>query len=241
MKSVKTTGIVLHTVKYSETSLIVYMLTRHAGRQTYMVQGVRSPKSRTNKAALFQPMFLLEFESLHNPAWKMSRFKDVRAIEPLQSMIFDISKSTISLFMAETIYRLIKESEQNEDLFDFIYHSVVALNSLKHGVANFHLWFLVKLSYFLGFYPENEYEKGDFFDVKEGCFIRHEPDHRMALGQDKAFILSELINIELESLDELKLSGEQRSEFLVSLLNYFAHHFDAVHNIRSVEILREVF
>ena len=144
--SYKARGIVLHTVKYGESSLVAYLFTDVGGRQTYMIQGVRSSRGRGNKAALFQPMFLLEFEGVEQPHAEMHRMKEVRNLVPLSSVPFDVRKSTVSLFMAEVLYRLIREVEANEPLFDFICSAVQQLDRMEQGVANFHLWFLVRLS-----------------------------------------------------------------------------------------------
>lgn len=241
MRNYKAQGIVLHTVRYGDTSLVVYMLTKEAGRQTYMVQGVRSRKGKGNKAALFQPMFVLDYEGIETAHAQMHRLKDTRPLFPLTTIPFDIRKSTISLFMAETIYRLVRETEPNSALFDFVCNSIQALDSMSDGIANFHLWFLVRLSYFLGFYPANEYTSECWFDIREGCFVGRLPDHRMTLSQQHTRILHEMMIVSISELQAIELSRSSRSEFLSSLLNYFGFHFDSVHNIRSISILREVF
>lgn len=241
MKNYKSQGVVLHTVKYGDTSLVVYMLTKSMGRQTYLVQGVRSSRGKGNKAALFQPMFVLDYEGIETPHSQMHRLKDTRSLFPMSTIPFDIRKSTISLFMAETLYRLIREIEPNSSLFDFVCNSVQALDAMESGIANFHLWFLVKLSYFLGFYPANEYRLDSWFDIKEGCFVESLPDHRMVLSQHESRILHEMMRVDFADLHSVELTRSSRSEFLSSILNYFGYHFDAVHNIQSINILREVF
>ena len=106
MDSYKAHGIVLHTIKYGDTSVVAYILTDTYGRRNYLVQGVKSGKGKGNKAALLQPMFLLEFEGIPSHRSQMDRMKDVRLSHPLQHIPFDVRKSTISLFMAEVLYRL---------------------------------------------------------------------------------------------------------------------------------------
>ena len=101
MKTYKGRGIVLHTLKYGDTSMVAYLLTDVGGRRSYMVQGVRSRSGRGSKLALFQPMFPVEFEGLESPRQQMDRFKEVRAGFVLQSLPFDVRKSTMALFMAE--------------------------------------------------------------------------------------------------------------------------------------------
>ena len=113
MKTYKGRGIVLHTLKYGDTSMVAYLLTDVGGRRSYMVQGVRSRSGRGSKLALFQPMFPVEFEGLESPRQQMDRFKEVRAGFVLQSLPFDVRKSTMALFMAEVLYRLVRESEPN--------------------------------------------------------------------------------------------------------------------------------
>ena len=138
MKTYKAQGIVLHTIKYGDTSMVAYVLTDVHGRRNYMVQGVKSVKGKGNKASMLQPMFPLEFEGISTSHSQMDRMKDIRMAYPLGSLPFDVRKSTIALFMAEVLYKLIKEVEPNSPLFDFVINSVVALDSMEEGISNFH-------------------------------------------------------------------------------------------------------
>ncbi len=241
MKTYKAQGIVLHTVKYGDSSLVAFVLTDVLGRQSYMVQGVKSAKGKGNKAAMLQPMFLLEFEGLQTSHAQMHRMKDVRMPNSLQNIPFDVRKSTIALFMAETLYRLIKEVEPNSPLFRFVQGSVLALDRLEAGVANFHLWFLVRMSSFLGFYPANEYNSGDWFDIAEGSFCRTPPSHNMVIDQANTTLLDTLMNCDAEALGSVTLSRRQRGDFLAALLRYFGYHLDSIGSMRSIAILSEVF
>ena len=159
MKSYKARGIVLGTLKYGEKGVIVHMLTDTHGRQSYMIQGVK-PSAKGSKMALLQPMFAVEFEGLQSSKMSMHRMKDLVPGVVLQSTPFDIRKSTMSLFMAEVLYRLVRESEPAHELFDFVWGCVAALDAIDEGIANFHLWFLANLSRPLGFSPDNEYIDG---------------------------------------------------------------------------------
>lgn len=241
MKSYKARGVVLRTVKYGESGMVVYMLTNTLGRQTYMVQGVRSSKGKGNKGALFQPMFIVEFEGIESQHAQMHRMKDIRNFMPLSTVPFDVRKSTISLFMAEVVYRLIREVEQNSPLFEFVCGAIEALDAMHDGVANFHLWFLVRLSYFLGFYPGNQYIEDGVFDIQNGVFTPSMPTHRLALSPQNSHILAQVMSCEVENLGSLQLSRNQRSDFMNGILTYFGYHLDSIHHVQSLQILREVF
>lgn len=241
MKSYKGRGVVLHTLKYGDSSMVVYLLTDVGGRRSYMVQGVRSTRGHGSKLALFQPMFTLEFEGLESHRQEMHRFREVHSGPVLQSLPFDIRKSTVALFMAEVLYRLVRESEPNEALFDFVWSSVGALDSLQEGTANFHLWFLVNLSRLLGFFPGNGYAEGDWFDVREGLYTPLQPAHGLAMNPHDARILRDMVECDVRCLAEIGLNRRERVDFLGALLGYYGYHLDAIHAVRSVGILREVF
>ena len=225
MKSYKARGIVLHTLKYGDSGMVVYLLTDSGGRQSYMVQGVRSARGHGSKLALFQP----------------HRFREVRSGIVLQSLPFDVRKSTIALFMAEVLYRLVKECEPNQRLFDFVWGSVAALDALDEGVANFHLWFLTNLSRFLGFSPGNAYLPGAWFDIREGSFTPLRPPHGEVLSADDARILHDLLECDVRYIAEIGLNRRQRVAYLDALLVYYGYHLDAIHAVQSVRILQEVF
>lgn len=237
----KARGIVLHTIKYGEKSLVAYLLTDTGGRQSYLVQGVRPARGHGSKLALFQPMFPLEFEGWATPRMELHRFREVRAAVALQSTPFDVRKSAIALFMAEVLYRLVRECEANGPLFDFVWGSVEALDMLEEGVANFHLWFLTHLSRLLGFSPGNDYRKGAWFDVREGLYASEPPAHGEALSQENSQLLNDFIECDVRCLGEIGMNRTQRVDFMQGMLSYYGYHLDAIRAVQSVDILREVF
>ena len=240
-KYYKARGIVLHTVKYGDTGMVAYLLTDIGGRRSYMVQGVRSHSGRGSKMALFQPMFPVELEGAETARGELHRFREVHAAYPLQTIPFDIRKSTLALFMAEVLYRLVRECEPNSGLFDFIWASVEALDFMDEGVSDFHLWFMAHLSRYLGFCPGNDYLSGAWFDIKEGMYVMQMPTHPCIMDRDCAFILNALLASNVSDLGSLGLNREHRRAFLNAMLVYFGYHLDAVGSVQSIRILQEVF
>ena len=158
LKTYKARGIVLNSLKYGDSAMVVHLLTDALGRpELTWCTGVRRQSGTGFETGVVPAMFALEFEGLTSSRQQMHRFREVQSGIVLQRMPFDVRRSTIALFMAEVLYRLVKESEPDSQLFDFVWESIGALDSMEEGVANFHLWFLVNLSRFLGFYPGNEY------------------------------------------------------------------------------------
>ncbi len=241
MRSYKGRGIVLHTIKYGESAMVAYLLTDVGGRRSFMVQGVRSSRGRGSKLSILQPLFPVEFEGLESPKMEMDRFREIRCARTMQSIPFDVRKSTIALFMAETLYRLVRESEPNASLFEFVWSSIEALDEMSQGVANFHLWFLANLSRMLGFSPVNNHTKGAWFDIAAGEYTTLPPLSCRSLSPANAEILNDLLECDVRYLDEIGLNRRQRVDFLNSMLVYYGYHLDAIHAVQSVKILQEVF
>ncbi len=240
-RNYKGRGIVLNTLKYGDSSMVVHLLTDVYGRQSYMVNGVKSAKGRGSKMALFQPLFAVEFEGVQPQRGEMHRFREVRSGLLLGRTPFDVRRSTIALFIAEVLYRLVKESESNAKLFDYIWGSIMALDTIEEGVANFHLWFLANLSRLLGFYPHGEWQKGAWLDIVEGEFSPVRPHHTMVLTPDMSEILRDLTECDVRYLGEIGLNRAQRTEFLNAMMKYYSYHLDSIKQVQSIEILKEVF
>ena len=230
----------LGTLKYGEKGVIVHLLTDVCGRQSYMVQGVR-PTAKGSKMALLQPMFTLEFEGLTSTKMSMHRMKDVVPGMVLHSTPFDVRKSTMALFMAEVLYRLVKESEECSGLFDFVWGSVAALDALEEGIANFHLWFLANLSRPLGFSPDNEYIDGAWLDIRDGHFTPNALIPCFALSPENARILHDMLECDVRYLGEIGLNRQERVEFLEAMLKYYNYHLDSIRSVESIRVLKEVF
>ena len=240
MKRYTARGVVLGTIKYGDKGVVVQMLTSSHGRQSYMVQGLGSRRGHS-KLALFQPLFALEFEGLESPRMQMHRLGEVHNGIVLQSTPFDIKKSTIALFMAEVLHRLVKESEANELLFDFVWGSIEARDAATEGVANFHLWFLSHLCRLLGFSPGNEYMPDAWFNIAEGLYTLQEPPREYRISQENALILRDMLECDVRYIAEIGLNSHQRVEFLSALVRYYGYHLDTINSVQSIRILQEVF
>lgn len=242
MKQYKARGIVLNTIKYGESSMVAHLLTDVAGRKSFMVQGIgKSGRGKGGKSALFQPMFLVEIMATESSHTQIDRVKEATLARPLQSIPFDVRKSTVALFMAELLYKIVREVEPNSPLFDFAYNSVVALDEMEDGVFNFHLWFMVGLSRYLGFFPADDYTEGSVFDIENGCFTTTPPRSGLFFNADNSRLLAQLMEIAPTDLGNIRLSRIQRKEFIESLLAHFGYHLDTTPHLQSLRILSEVF
>ncbi|MEZ4887386.1 MAG: DNA repair protein RecO [Chitinophagales bacterium] len=238
-----TKGIVLKTFKYSESSVIAKIYTSQFGIQSYMVNGVRTSNKNKQTAALLQPLTLLDMVVYYRKNRNIQRIKEMKPIYTFTSIPFHIGKSSLALFVTELLYNTLKEEEENELQFDFIFDFVQTLDSTHESIANLHLYFLLQFSGFLGFYPYNNYDNEDkkIFDLQEGSFVSKYPAHLHYLQEPLSKHLSNLLNTSLEEVHFIKIGKMQRKELLTSLLQFYQLHIEGFKSLQSVKILQEIF
>jgi DNA repair protein RecO (recombination protein O) len=236
----KTRGIFLHAVKYSETSLIASIYTEDYGRQSFIINGVHG-KNSTVRAAVFQPLYLLDLEIYYKSGREIHRIKNARIAFPYSNLPFDIRKSTQVLFLAEVLYKCLREEESNIELFDFLYHSLTLLDLTEAGISNFHIWFLFKLTRFLGFSPNREdAEMCNFFDLQTARFVSHEPLHSQFTDKHLTVLFTRLFNIDSSSIENLDYTQHERRLVLEKLLEFYHIHLGNLGEFKSLEVLKEV-
>ncbi|MFC2104672.1 DNA repair protein RecO [Bacteroidota bacterium] len=237
----KTKGIVLHYIKYSETSVIVTVYTENFGRQSYIINGVRSKRSKI-KANMFQPLFLLDMEVYHKPKRDLQRAKEIQNAFIFTTLPYDLKKSTLAIFIAEILYKTIREQEPNTELFNYLFSSIQMLDLKEKGISNFHLYFLIHLTKYLGFFPNNNYsEKNCYFDLKAGSFMQIKPMHLSFLEKDQSIIFNKMLDFSEDQHEELNLKYQDRIKLLEKLIEYYTLHNEGVTSIKSLEVLKEVF
>ena len=101
----KTKGIVLHTLKYNDTSIIVDMYTELSGRTSFLVPVPRSRKAAV-KSVLFQPLSFIEFEADYRPNATLYRVKEAKSFYPFTSIPYDPYKSSMSFCIVLSVKRL---------------------------------------------------------------------------------------------------------------------------------------
>ena len=145
----------LHSFKYGESKIIVDLLTEWCGRMSCIATLSKSNKGKLKKQ-YFQPLTLLEVVTVTKPHVQLAQLKEARVNIPFVSIPFHPYKLSIALFTAEFL-RLATKNEQTDPLiFNYAINSIEWLDRCTGSVANFHLVFMMRLSRFLGFYPNME-------------------------------------------------------------------------------------
>jgi DNA repair protein RecO (recombination protein O) len=233
----KVRGIVLKTTNYSESSVIVQVLTDKFGMQSYLINGVKKPKAKI-KMNMLQSLHLLDMVVYHKANTNIQRVSEVRQTPVFRSIPYNMVKTSIVIFLNEVLYKSIRQQSADEDLFDYIFNSVAWFDEVEEISPNFHLSFLLKLTRFLGFAP-NEKRRTDqvYFDLQEGEFFSRVPIHANYLQLDDALQFILLFNTPLEKNSEIKLANSQRRFLLDKILVFYTLHTASFGVVQSHKIL----
>jgi DNA repair protein RecO (recombination protein O) len=240
----KTKGIVLRTVKYGETSLVVTMFTELLGLQSYLVNGVRTAtKKGTAKANVFQPSAILDLVAYQNEFKNLQRLKEFRWAHLYQHLLSDVRKNAVGLFMIELLGKCLKQPEAHPELFYFMEDALYHLDGANEKVtANFPLFFALHLAVFFGFRINDEYsEFQHYLDLQEGGFTHDQPKHPHYLQDREAEMVNYILKImHPNELEELALNQETRRRITHALEEYYALHIPDFGTMRTLPVLREV-
>lgn len=236
---ITTRAIVISAIKYGEADLIVKCFTEISGLKTYLLRGILKSKKGKLKASLFQPLTQLEIVANHKDKGTLESMREARILHPYRTLHSNILKSTVVLFLAEMLRNAVGEEEENRQLYHFLEESFKWFDS-NEQIANFHLLFLLKLTRYLGFYPDNSEMEQDVFNLLDGTFQAVETNS-YCITSENLDLLKLLLGTDFDALGGIRLNQISRAKFLIMLLEYYELHLQGFKKPKSLSVLNEIF
>lgn len=237
----KTKGLVINTINYNEKYNLVQVFTESLGRVTYMLPKTRGKSTKVSKS-LFYPLSLLDMEVEHQASRDIQRIREVRSAFPIYEITANMNKTSMAFFLSEFLTRVLKDANDGKLLFDFLYQSVQILEMTDKSIANFHLVFMLKLSRFLGFYPNlEEYTENSIFDMMNGEFVLYQPLHHHYVNKTDSRALARLSRISYENMHKFGFSRKERLTAINKILEYYRLHLYDFPQLKSLDVLHELF
>ncbi|MFA6770416.1 MAG: DNA repair protein RecO [Bacteroidales bacterium] len=233
--------IVLHTFKHKESGIILQGYTNRGGRESFFVKsGAKSLKKQP--LSILHPLSIIEGVLSSRSFGELKTLKEFNSVHKLSSLRNSIPKAAIAIFISEIISKTIREIEQNREMFFFLEKSILDLEQIDEGAANFHLYFLVKYVALLGYMPEiPNISQGMLFDIYSAEYSKKQINRDLMFPQEESNLLWKLAHTEIDRLKEIKITGELRYRFLQEMIRYLSYHSDHEIKIGSLNILHEVF
>lgn len=211
-----TSFILLHTTKFGENSIVLHTLSKEYGRKGFVVRSVSK-----KMMSLFLPLNILEADVTDSGKPGLLPVKNISIGRPLMGIRNNLFKNTMTMFLSEVLYRVVKEGTAEPGLYEWCERQIMLLDAMETDFSNFHLRFLLELSIALGFSPQSE-------------------DLRPFLGDNQLFIEQFMSTSFAESM-LMPLSGILRNEICEGVLRYIEYHLESTLTINSLKVLRELF
>lgn len=208
--------IVLHTTKFGENSIVVHTLSKEYGRRSFLVRGAGK-----RLMSLFLPLNILEAEVVESSKSTLFTARNLTARHPLMGIRSNLFKNTMTMFMSEVLYRVVKDGVNEPGLYEWCEKNILLLDAVQTDFSNFHLRFLLEFAVALGFSPESRDLQpfvGSNFDV-----------------------VGRLMRGSLAETMLIPMTGSQRNEVAEQILRYIEYHTDSTLRINSLKVLRELF
>lgn len=232
----QTPAFVLKIVKYSESSVIAKILSREKGVQSLIVKGVRSSRAK-NKAAIWQAGNMLDLILYFKNGNNLKNIREFKLRHIYNHIQGDMFRTSMLVFISEVLNAVLKEEDDFDSarLFEFAEKQILLLDAEQRPSSNFHLDFLLRLSVFLGIYPNNNYTTATpFFQIEEGQFVGSENKTTLSLEKSE-----QMHGLMTQSI--VQLSGVQRAALLEAILTYYRYQMGDFGPVRSHLIYHQVF
>lgn len=238
---VHTNALVLRYFPYGDSGMIVHFLTREMGFRSAIVQGLKS-KSPVFKRSYFLPLFEVDMVIYEKPGDQLRRVKEAKPGHLFQKLQADQSSLAMLYFLAEVLEKTTREDDIQIELYDFIISFLELCDKSEIQIANLHLYFLFQLTKFLGFAPEKSRLTPPFYwDMREGVFTKNTPPHPDYSDTENSRLIHEFINLSLEDVQNIQLTGSKRTELIKEVMNYFYIHRNGMKEVKTIGVLEALF
>ena len=240
----KTKGLVMRSVKYGDTSLVVTVFTEDFGVQGYMVNGVRKASVKGPlHASMFQPGTLLSLVVYTSGRQGLHRIREAEWLRIDRYGALDVRKQSVLFFMVELLQKCLRHPEAQPELFHFMEDALSALEEAPPQVtANLPVFFALHLSHFFGFRMQDNFDDDHrCLDLREGLFVPSPPAHPDWSDQAQSFLVAQFLRaLQPADLEEMPLSREVRRRLLDLCLRYYALHISDFGRLQSIPVLQEL-
>lgn len=246
MVIIKTQGIVIKRINFGEADKIITLLTKDRGKIRVVAKGVRKPKARL---AGFLDLFHYN-EYLIAEGRNLDIITSASTVENWHGINQSLQQVALAYYMAETIDKLIEETQEIGDVFDLIYFNFRTLHQNEINLNVLKSFFEINIVSALGYKPELEkciecnqtIQKDAWFSFALGGILdsSHKNNDLLALPlslSDLKILKGMYINNvqELQSVNWVDKISPQLSKISNGFLNYIIDR-----NIKSQEFLNEV-
>jgi len=232
-------AIVLSKIRYKDNDIIVKLFTKEYGVISFIVKTGSNLKKSKAKLVYFQELTILDIQFNYNSKRELQYIKEINIKYNYASCHSDLKKSSIIMFLSEVLSNILIHQKKEEELYEYIEESLITYDSNKTNSC-FHLIFLVQLTRFLGFYPDESNNNFKYFNLEEG-FYESSKSSDYSITKDDLELFNKILGTKFDSNPLPTLNSSETMKILNIILVYYKLHINNFKNLKSLEIIRNIF
>lgn len=240
---VQTTLIPLRITQYSDKNAILSAYSRELGMVSCLLP-VGAGKEARRRRALLMPLCPVSCIVTSTPGRGIMPFRNPVPSPVMVSLTSEPLKCALALFLADVLGVVLRQSDVDRNLFDYIYASIIRLDEAGVSLlANFHLAFLVGMLDFLGISPDvADFSPGMVFDKQDAVFRESPPLHKSYCSVEESKHIVLLARMNYGNCHHYKYTRAERARVLNGILEYISLHMSIdLLSLKSLSVLRDLF
>jgi DNA repair protein RecO (recombination protein O) len=253
----KTEAVILADMPQGETSKIIRIYSRDAGRLSLIAKGVRTPKNRFGGA--LEPLNHVQVVYYFKDNRDLHILSQCDVINAYPAIRKDLDRLAAGLACAEIIVRLVVEEEPNPELFDLLTGTLEALEKSgttgrfrQKNVLNYYWYFLTRFLEISGFGLSGIEcsecgsvlsGKGNSFSVSRGgfccgnCQAQSIEADSTPVSAETVQVIRHLLSKSPAALGNLSVSTRAAREIETLLDKYCRYHFEGYMPPKSLGLM----
>ncbi len=247
-----TRAIVSKTMKMSNSSKLVSLITEKHGLVKVVAKGARRPKSKFGAA--LEPITLINSIYYYRDTRELQPLSDVEIIKPYTKLKLDLKMLSIASGIVEIAQTHTALEDPKAGTFDLVVRSLNGLEASNVKDAEKHLWrFVLRLLAAAGYSPlldkcamcgRKPKGKSVFFSFTDGGLICSCTDRGDRFGfmvsPGSLMVMKNLMTEKLEDLPKLKIGIAQSMEIEKIILQFLTYHSGFSRPPKSLAFLRKL-
>lgn len=241
MAAIKTEAIVLKTIKFSESSLIVTILTKEHGKIAVIAKGARKPKSRFT--GMLSPGQILHVVYYLKTTRNVQTLAESDYAKKLMSIRTDITKMALCSSVLELAGSLVHENEKNLAMFKFLNRFLPWLETYHEELRLIFPYVQLRLAEIsgIGIQSEASEAKKAYLNIENGSVSEMPAQENAILLTSNQFIfITDALKRKNSSILQFQLTNTEIKDLVHYLDKYFRYHIEGMKERKSDRIFDQL-
>lgn len=247
-----TRAVVSKTMRMSNSSKLVTLITEKYGLVKVMAKGARRPKSKFG--ASLEPVTLMDCIYYHRETRDLQTLSSSEIESPYLRIKEDLVLLSFASCMVEIAQTHTAEGDFSSGIFGLVVESLDGLESGRKKDGEKHLWrFMMRLLAASGYRPlldsclkcgKKPKSSSVFFSFSDGGVLCSCTDpgglYGFRVSAGSLMVMKSLLDSDVTDLTRLSIGSRQRQEVEKTIFQFLAYHSGSSRPLKSLAFLRKL-